>query len=639
MVNKKSRSLKSLQYFRLNELSHYFIYQLQKKTGVLRRLTPIVDTKPESQIELSSFFIPDRKVLRSTLGADESQLIDIADRIVSGEYQAFGAIWKKLDFSQQSDNRHWLLAERDYQGKDIKWDWEPARFGWAIQLARAYWLTGDKKYTETFWKQTDDFMRANPVNTGIHWVSGQEIAIRMLSIMMSFNVFRQSEETKQDDISKLTQYLFQHANRIPKTIHYAIAQNNNHLFSEAAGLVIASLLFPDVKESKHWHSLGMKWLIYCFKNQFYFDGAYIQQSTNYHRLVLHLILLLDFFFRQFDQEFQAEWEQQWLAATDWLIKHSDRVSGAMINLGHNDGALILPLTVNGFRDVRPALQACTARLQGKAIFEQGTWDELSVWLNISGEYDQFSEITTDTKVSSESNWMSVRAVNYQARPAHADQNHVEFWYQGENLLRDPGTFAYNLAFPWDNRLTTTQVHNTIMINGQDQMDRVSKFRWENWSKGKIVRKSEKLLISEHDGYKRYNLKHTRTLALLSEDHWQITDLLKKNLDKPLDAYRWQIHFLVKDSEVSIIDDREIIFHFQSFSMKIKFCSTSVKDDCGISLYKAGELLTGNRVDGIQPLFGWYSPTYGIKEPALSLIYAGVGLGEMSITTDIQVENC
>jgi hypothetical protein len=38
-----------------------------------------------------------------------------------------------------------------------------------------------------------------------------------------------------------------------------------------------------------------------------------------------------------------------------------------------------------------------------------------------------------------------------------------------NLALDPGTYQYNAPPPWENALNVTRVHNTVMVDGQDQM--------------------------------------------------------------------------------------------------------------------------------------------------------------------------
>ena len=53
----------------------------------------------------------------------------------------------------------------------------------------------------------------------------------------------------------------------------------------------------------------------------------------------------------------------------------------MPNLGPNDGADLLPLTICRYADYRPLLQAAGLAFLGERPVESGAWDELSLWLS------------------------------------------------------------------------------------------------------------------------------------------------------------------------------------------------------------------------------------------------------------------
>ena len=51
-----------------------------------------------------------------------------------------------------------------------------------------------------------------------------------------------------------------YAERIPPTLGYARAQNNNHLLSEAAALYTAAAVLPEHPGAARWRRLGWRWL-------------------------------------------------------------------------------------------------------------------------------------------------------------------------------------------------------------------------------------------------------------------------------------------------------------------------------------------------------------------------------------------
>jgi hypothetical protein len=85
-----------------------------------------------------------------------------------------------------------------------------------------------------------------------------------------------------------------------------------------------------------------------------------------------------------------------------------------------------------------------------------------------------------------SSWAYLRLAHFKSRPGHADQLHLDLWWRGMNIAMDAGTFSYNNPPPWDNALSTTHVHNTITINGKDQMTRAGQFLWLDWAQAAVV---------------------------------------------------------------------------------------------------------------------------------------------------------
>src|SRR4030042_512593 len=89
--------------------------------------------------------------------------------------------------------------------------------------------------------------------------------------------------------SRLARSIAEHAARIPPTLVYARAQNNNHLVTEATALYLAGAAL----DHRSWRELGWRWLNLALQRQISSHGEYIQHSTNYHRLMLQSALLAD----------------------------------------------------------------------------------------------------------------------------------------------------------------------------------------------------------------------------------------------------------------------------------------------------------------------------------------------------------
>jgi hypothetical protein len=78
----------------------------------------------------------------------------------------------------------------------------------------------------------------------------------------------------------------------------------------------------------------------------------------------------------------------------------------------------------------------------------------------------------------------MRCGNHKDRPAHADNLHLDYWVNGVNLLQDSGTYKYNTSKELQNYFTGSNAHNTVVIEGKDQMLKGSRFIWYFWSQAK-----------------------------------------------------------------------------------------------------------------------------------------------------------
>ena len=64
---------------------------------------------------------------------------------------------------------------------NIKNVWEPSRHHHLTVLAAAYWLSGDERYAERCAAHLRSWWKANPFLSGVHWTSGIELGIRLVS--------------------------------------------------------------------------------------------------------------------------------------------------------------------------------------------------------------------------------------------------------------------------------------------------------------------------------------------------------------------------------------------------------------------------------------------------------------------------
>ena len=624
-MNPLLKAVKVVSQLGLRQTGLYALYKLGLRSGHYTRVTLVQPSVPEGVQFHTLLPIPDREKLRALLGEEGIQaLIKEADVVVEENcYHQFGGPLVPIDLSPRVEGS--LLDWTAYEtGKakvsvdDIKFIWEPSRFGWAVPFARAYWLTGDDRYARKFWDMFALFRQKNPYSMGPNWQSGQEVAVRLVTVLLCAPVFLQEDEQAERHKSDLLKFIVEHASRIPPTLVYARSQHNNHLITEALGLLCAGFALPQHPQASEWLDAGIHWLEEAFLHQITDSGEYIQYSNNYHRVMLQCAVLAQAVLQQHGQSLSNEALGKIKSAVHWLVQEVDVTSGQVANYGHNDGAYLFPFANGGYADYRPVIQTAANLFFEQSVFPSGQWDEMAHWFNVTAKSDQtLSEPDlTQRVVADGGSWAKLRGTTYHTRPGHADQNHMDLWWQGQPIALDAGTYRYNATPPWDNQLMITLVHNTITVDDQPQMTRAGRFLWLDWSTGKVEKVNQNQLTGVHNGYLRhFGILHYRNVENIGPARWLVEDKLVSVVDRETAQHDYQLHWLLPDLPWEIQKEQLILQHGANEIV------LSVRNDAvlnpDIQLCRAGQVIYGGGT--CIPQMGWYSPTYSVKQPALSFV--------------------
>ena len=619
MLHRIWQNLRLARELGLEQTLAYGQYQLGLRLGLTRRALSAALNYPLSNASVQPCWTLPSPVHLSVVAENTEVVESAADAIVAGQIDLFGFEQTPLNLTPPAPLLPALTYGSRVAGQDIKFIWEPARFGWVFTLARAALLTDCLAYAEAFWQYFEQFSRANPPYLGPNWASAQEAALRLGALAFAAQVFENSPASTPERLAALREALVLHARRIPPTLSYARAQNNNHLLTEALSLLLAAAALPDLPEASHWQQTGWRWLCHGLLHQIAPDGTYAQHSTNYHRLMLSVALWAQVALRPLDLTWPGPVRERLAAATRWLLAQLDLDSGQVPNLGHNDGANILPLSSGGYQDYRPVAQASARTFLGQPCLPPGTWDELSLWLGLLPSQSEVEriplplELPAVLRLNNEQGWASLRAVCFTSRPAHADQLHVDIWHSGQNITLDAGTYQYNADPPWDNALAGSFIHNTLTVAGRDQMKRVGLFRWSNWAQAAAHRLSPTCLEASHNGYAALGLRHRRQLRSLPGDIWEIEDWVEPlSLDRA-GEYQIQLHWLLPDGDLDLSDGQIQI----QLPDKTIHLSITADTPLKIQIVRAGEVVIGDPPG--HPLRGWVSWHYAEKRPALSVV--------------------
>ena len=520
---------------------------------------------------------------------------------------------------------HWSRIA-DFGHGDIKAIWELSRFGFVYTLVRAYWRDGDDRWAALFWRLVEDWREMNPPQRGPNWKCGQEISFRLMAWCFGLHGFLESPATTPERVAMLAQMIAVSAGRIEGNLAYALSQENNHAVSEAAGLWTAGALFPELREAGRWERTGRKLLERLGRRLIYEDGSFVQHSVNYHRLMMHdyiwAIRLADLLGRPFSPQLRQRLER----ACSLAFGLQDEATGALPWYGQNDGAHVLPLSNCDHHDFRPVVQAAWYLCTGSRCYESGPWDEALLWLfgpealrgplgppsrgNLAAAQGGYYTLRGGES------FLFTRCARYRHRPGQADMLHVDLWWRGQNIAADAGTYSYNALPPWNNPLAHTAHHNTVTVDGEDQMDRLGRFLWFPWLKGEVVALVESgggglsYWEGRHDGYLRLRdpVIHRRAVCQVAGDFWLVLDSLEGAAE-----HLFRLHWLFPD----------LAFEWDEEAGHLKLLTRAGPYHVKLGLTRGTGTFSLSRAEADSPR-GWRSRYYLHREPALSLDFSAPG---------------
>ncbi|MFL0706818.1 alginate lyase family protein [Cylindrospermopsis raciborskii] len=520
----------------LSNIIVVFLYRLILRTSVLKKLQPIAPLSISFPVNPNQ----SQPLVQDLPEGSREKILTSAKAIIQGQVEYFSKHvytvgnppqwkinpWDNIPFSN-SEN-HWSRLN-EFSGSDIKICWELSRWEWSTLLVRAWRITGDKIYFDTWQNWSNDWNHKNPAHSGYNWKCGQECGIRLINGLLAAYL-----AGIQPTDAGFKHWIITHCERISLPIYYGVAQNNNHGTSEAAALFIGGLwlLQAGVSSGQRWCDQGRFWLETLVAKLLMPDGSFSQNSLTYHRVVLDTLCQVEWWRKHFNQpQFSNSFYTHAQTAIDWLWNMIDEESGDGSNLGANDGAKLFALHNCDYRDFRPTLQLSAFLFYNQRWLPPGPWDEPLTWLNI-GSISSVQPPIQKTWVypdggyavlrpPSGTTWALLRLPHYKFRPSHADALHFDLWVRGKNVLRDGGSFSYNTGDDQCSYFRGTKSHNTVQFDNQDQMPSLGRFLFGDWlDYSETPEWGETWVCSTYCN--RIGNYHKRRV-IFQDDAWQVED--------------------------------------------------------------------------------------------------------------------
>lgn len=481
---------------------------------------------------------------------------------------------------------------------DVRVAWEPSRLQHLVALGLlAERAEPDIRRRAVALLETQflSWIEANPILTGIHYISIMECGLRILAVCHAFDLVRRWLQDPDRVWLALVELVHGHAELIRKRLSVH-SSAGNHTIAEAAGLVYAGSLFPEMAEAQLWRSVGLSLLEQEASHQIFSDGGGVEQSFWYQRFISDLYGLVVRILKQRHDPVSPAIEDAFHRSRLFLDSF-DAKGDPLPSIGDGDSGYAL----SPFLDFSTAPKTHPAGL-------------------VSFEASGYSIIRSKSR--------SKPRLIFDHGPlglppcyahGHADALSVVLKVEDQEVLLDPGTYTYTGDRAWRSYFRETRAHNTVCVDHMDQAVQETVFMWSQPFHAQVIFKEESTdgaitILARHNGYeKRTGVTHWRAVLYASPCSWLIWDRLTGN----------GVHHLELNWHLAI--------------------EPSVQ--AGLYVLPCGETSVRLAVEGgqktlhhgeVKPKSGWRSRHYGVKEPISTLRTEYTGSLPHEFTTHIHM---
>ncbi len=569
-------------------------------------------------------------------------LVESADRLLDGTWPLFGHlrsdVTADVDYyvdpvSGRSAPHDTFFSTIDHRDEarvgNIKFTWELARHQHLSMLAAAYFVTKHDRYADRIVEELDHFRRVAPFPLGVHWTSGIEIGIRLISWAWIRRLLddwapvgRHFEDNPsfRDQLARHQQWL--------DALHAKGSSANNHLIAELCGQFVAATVFDFYEDSARWRSESGSRLVVALDEQTFRDGLNKELASDYHAFVLELAVSAQVEASLSSDPVADQLRPILTRAFDALAATLDQ-AGQPHHQGDSDdahGFLLDPLAADRIAD----LMAIGATLVGR----QPWWPDLGGGNVRAAIVDRLLEPApaerTPTRPSARPSHFPDAGLTFlrsdesddgiwlrfdhgplgylsTAAHGHADALSIEVRHRAVPILIDPGTYCYHGEPAWRDYFRGTAAHNTVTIGGQNQSRIAGPFLWTQKAHCTLISVGSDRCSAEHDGYvERFGITHRRSVELQTESQRiELIDSFGADADTSHPA-TIAFHF-GPDVTVALVEGQAELNWSEQGN---PHSAALVLDQDATWTLSHGES---------EPPLGWMSPVFGTKIPTNVLV--------------------
>ena len=343
-----------------------------------------------------------------------------------------------------------------------EWTWQLSRHAMWVDLGRAWYATGDRRYAEEFVRELKSWVEACPLprkkadNKAFSRWRTIEAGIRAGSVWPEvYHLFLAAGPFDDDAMILFLKSYAEHALYLMQ-----FHTGGNWLTMEANGLYHAGALFPEFRDAKLWRDTALERLGKELDIQVYPDGAQVELAPGYHGVSVqnflgpvNLVPLTGF---EVPKEYTAKMEKMFdyflysMQPTRCTPALNDSGAGSVVKWMET-GAKLFPgrqdflwVATDGKQGREPEPVSYVFPYAGQCFMRSG-WDRQARWL-----------------------CMEVGPFGYGHQ--HEDKLGITLTAFGKPLLVEGGVYTYD-ASAWRRYVLSSRAHNVVLVDGMDQSRR------------------------------------------------------------------------------------------------------------------------------------------------------------------------
>jgi hypothetical protein len=518
------------------------------------------------------------------------------------------------------------------QTGNVKQVWEIGRLQHLTLLATAWFLSRDEAYADRVASQLRSWWRENPFLSGVHWTSGIEVGIRLISLTWIRRLLNdwsgaaglfERDEIAVRQIRWHQEYLSAFRSRGSSA--------NNHAIAEAAGQLVASCAFGWFAESARWKQTSARLLERELARNTFPSGIGRELASDYQSFVAELGLLAAVEAGAAGCPLsQAAWQRLCAMVDSGAAMLDERLRPPRQGDGDEGRALQLDAPA-GSR--WPSLLALADGLFGRLDWWPPTAPGAasSIIAALPGAARAAAERPARRPWHFADAGLTILRVAADGKPeiwcrcdggphgylsiaahAHADALSVEVRCGGVDILADPGTYCYHGEPQWRSYFRSTIAHNTVELDGRNQSSEGGPFLWLRHANSTEIDVRDDGDIAEwaaeHDGY--MSLKppawHRRRVQL---------DRASRTIDI-VDDIGGGSH----DLRLAFHLGPEVTARLDGACAMLSWPGAATPGAARLEL--PGQLQWSLHRGETAPILGWYSAGLGRRDPAFTILGNG-----------------